>query len=364
MTSVWDIIDVERAFKNDPVDNADEAPSDSEPTPTQSGPRKPDQYERPPNDNPPSGPPAKSDDEDSEDSEDSEEEDSDEGQSDDEVQQSIEDRMQEREKLQSENTPDYENRRSRSRGTPGDKTALKSLTDIKDLVDKIKPKIKWRDLIKQFVQSSTPRTTSTFSRPSVRSVGTIAVAARVGAGAMKPGVKIEEDAALDLALVFDTSGSMSGHIPTVLSEAASLLKQAGKLKNPLLISFFAGETLYFKVNVGENWFAEIKDLDDFYQVTDPSSRVSPWNGVLGKAGSGGTVFSTATAKDLSTLSSKKYNVILFSDSDIMWGENWDNFFNLWKTHKANVSFIASDENTWREACKKAGQVPKNWSHLD
>lgn len=287
-----------------------------------------------------------------------------EGPSQDDIQKDIEGKMSKRQEVSDapgpEDGKDGKSNKGKGKGGPGD-SRMDKLGSIKDEIDKIKPKMNWKALIRKMMSSSVIIKDLSYAKPSRRSVTGVSIAAQTGAGAMKPGERNAEQEFNKLVLVFDTSGSMSDTIATVLAEAKALLKQMGRMSVPIGIVFFAGETQWFQINIGKNTYTE---LDNSSELGNTDKKSKPgYQNVLHLGGSGDTVFNSSLAGQLATLAGNGYNVMIFSDIDIATENNWPNFSKLWLKHKSNVFFIANNEKTWKRICHLLQQVPATFSHL-
>jgi hypothetical protein len=247
-------------------------------------------------------------------------------------------------------------------GSPGKGGAL-SIGAAEKRVKEAVPKMNWKSLVKKMVSSSQLATDVSYAKPSRRSVTGAAIGAALGAAAVKPGEKQTEEPVNKILFVFDTSGSMWAHVPVALSEAQSLLKQLGKINYPFGVMFFAGEHKNFVVNQGQNYYAEIPNLQELSKPISKGDQIRPWSNVLTQHGTGGTDFSSTIVSELNSSIAAGYNVVIFSDSDMTYGDNWKNFVNLWKSHKRNVFFISESQSTWRSVCQKLGQYPDNFSSI-
>ena len=247
-------------------------------------------------------------------------------------------------------------------GTPG-KEGLTGLGSKKDMLDNITPTMNWKTLIKKMVQSSTPAVDLSYAKPSRRSVTGAAIGAALGAAAVKPGEKTTEEPVIKLAFVFDTSGSMQGAVQKALKEAETLLKQLGKSSAAFGVTYFAGDHVSFALDVGQNFYAPLNNIKDLVKPIPKDKKRKPWRQVLTLAATGGTIFGASLAGELAATASMGFNVLIFSDSDILYGDNWKYFSSLYRAHKRNVVFIADGENTWREACEKLGQFPATFTHM-
>jgi hypothetical protein len=75
------------------------------------------------------------------------------------------------------------------------------------------------------------------------------------------------------------------------------------------------------------------------------------------------MFTPAMVSELSAAASDGFNILIFSDTDLLDNQNWLNFLKLWKAHKANVFCVFNDEPSWRNAVKKVGQNTPHFTHL-
>jgi hypothetical protein len=291
------------------------------------------------------------------------------GQTADEIHDAIERKLAKRSEIGSdaEAAAAEEENASKQKGQgPGGLPGQGSLSDLesrKAEIEKIVPKMNWKALIKLMISSSTEKIDTSYAKPSRRGLTGVSIAAQVGAGAIKPGERVQEEMQNKLVLILDTSGSMYDTIPIALAETQVLLKQMGRNNHPITVCFFAGTAKYFQVNLGNNTWGEITDASQLGQTIPASDMKKDWKTLLSSAGSGGTEFSSSMVSSLNTLLSQGYNAMLFSDSDMLYGRNWSNFVSLYTGHKNSVFWICDSLETWRTACKELGQVPKTFSYL-
>ncbi len=247
-------------------------------------------------------------------------------------------------------------------GSPGSGGPL-AMGAAKKRVGEVTPKMNWKALVRKMVASSQLATDLSYSKPSRRSVTGAAIGAALGAAAIKPGEKTVEEPVNKVLFVFDTSGSMWGYVPAALAEAQSLLKQVGKVNYPFGVMFFAGEHQSFVVNQGQNYYSPVESLRDISKPVPKNNQIRPWGDVLTQHGTGGTLFSPSMANELKQSIAQGYNIILFSDDDMVHPQNWPNFVDLWKSHKRNVFFVTTTQAVWREVCQKLGQYPDNFTSI-
>lgn len=247
-------------------------------------------------------------------------------------------------------------------GTPG-KGGMTDFESREAEILRIKPKFNWKSLIKQLVTASVPQTDITYAKPSRRAVTGIAMAAQTGAGALKPGEKTQEEHKSKLVFVFDTSGSMYSEVPKVLSEVRNLLKQMGKSGVEFGVIYFADGYETFVVNMAQDWYVKVPYIKSVTEPTDKKSHKKGWKTIFGLGAAGGTTFNATMANSLKELAAAGYNIMIFSDSDMLSADNFVNLKDLYQTHKGNTFFVATNEQVFRNACTLMGQVPRTFTYL-
>ena len=287
----------------------------------------------------------------------------------DQIHKDIQDKLSKRQEIGSEQEAEQKQQQARSgtqpgqAGSPGRGGEQASLSSREDEIARIVPKYNWRSLIKQMVSSAVAHTDTTYAKPSRRAVTGMVIARQTGAGALKPGERVQEQPQNKLMLVFDTSGSMYESVPQVLAETQVLLKQMGKSNFPLGVCFFADQPKYFVVNTGENYYSSVATAQEIIEPINKAQRHKNYKQVFNLGSTGGTDFSTKMVADLTMLIDQGYNVMVFSDRDISVGSNWTNFAALWSTHKSHVFFVGDSDSTFKTVCDLLGVVPRTFSYL-
>jgi hypothetical protein len=224
-----------------------------------------------------------------------------------------------------------------------------------------KPAFSWKELVRQFVASQAPPET-TYTRPSARAATQADIARQTGSAAIKPGERPGEEV-FKLLMVFDTSGSMYSVIGPALAETRNLLsKMSTSIDSAIGITFFASLPIFFAANLRDNtaW-----SVPSFTVISKPVPKTSKQSldDVLRSSMSGGTYFSAGLATELSGMAAKGYNIIMFSDTDMLHGDNWINLVNLYTSHKQKFFFIADSSQSYNEIIKKLGVQPRTFGHL-
>lgn len=226
------------------------------------------------------------------------------------------------------------------------------------------PKYNWKRLVQLMIPTGVPQKNLSYTKPSARGVTTSHIASQLGAGAMKPGLKSMDVQTRKLALVFDISGSMQQSNKNAMKEIPKLLKSSNFADSPIGVVFFAGDVRMFTVNMKQNYYAPVSHMADLSKTPIPAEQKKGYLNLFNMQEGGGTVFGPTVMMEVQSLINQNYNVIMFSDSDVMWGENWKHFLTLVTKNKDHMSFIADDEATWRAICVKMGHAPAKFGYLD
>jgi hypothetical protein len=250
----------------------------------------------------------------------------------------------------------------KSTGKPGEGGAI-DLKSRESEILQVKPKFNWKTLIKNLVTASVPQTDITYAKPSRRAVTGIAIAAQTGAGALKPGEKTLEENKAKLVFVFDTSGSMWDEVPRVMAEVRNLLKQLGKQNVDMGVVFFAGNNKSFVVNMGTDTYAQVDKITDIGQQVPKDGIKKGYRHVFNLGATGGTQFTVSISNQLGELAAQGYNIMLFSDMDIVDSSNFVNVKHLWQNHKDKMFLVAVNEPTFKTACNLLGVVPRTFTYL-
>ena len=246
--------------------------------------------------------------------------------------------------------------------TPGP-GGMSDLQSREDAMASIRPTMNWKSILAKMVRSSTSITDTSYAKPARRSLTGLPVAAARGAMAVKPGEKTLDEPQNKICLVLDTSGSMGDVIPRVLVECQRLLTMVGRSNLPIAVAFFAGSHQWYQVNLGNDTYARVQGPASLSKRMEKTNTKKNWKSLLSSAGTGGTVLSGSLQADISSLEAQGWNVVMFSDSDLLHGNNWDGLRELWSAHKNSFFFVADGQDTFNKACAKLGLVPKTWTHL-
>ena len=215
---------------------------------------------------------------------------------------------------------------------------------------KVSPQFTWTELIKKFISSADDSTEDTYSVPNRRNVSGVHIAAQVGRGALKPGEVPLDLKKAKIGFCIDCSGSMGGIIATVYANIINLLKTRANLsKNEITLIKFSNGFDIFKGVFAANKAAKVD------KVTD---RPKNWNlsleTVFKQFFGNATNFDTALANDIKLLLDDKYNILIFSDSDVVRDKkNFENLMSLIKNKNGKVFIVFDSHDTYIDFRKAA-----------
>lgn len=222
-------------------------------------------------------------------------------------------------------------------------------------ISKVEPKFNWRQIIKRAVMKAENDTEESYAKIHRSSITRVKLAVEQGEAATKPGERLREH--FKFALVIDSSGSMSHIIAQVFAEFTKLLKSTD----------LSGECLLYKFS----------DVFDIFVINTKTKSAYHLNRQTRKKGAkttigealyhfgAGTDFSDALRKELEHRIDEGYNVLIASDSDILWTGNKENLMKLVKKAKRNVFVVLDSRNTYEMMLREIDLVtPRNvtyWS---
>lgn len=224
---------------------------------------------------------------------------------------------------------------------------------------KVKPRFTWKELLRKMISDGSSKTEETYQRIHRRNITGVDLARQTGSAAMKPG-DIELESELKLCFVVDTSGSMSGVVPTIYANIEELLKKfksTVKGSEFFLIKFSSSHYIY-KCNYIKDSYKELARVDDNTKTIKSGSVKKLFSQHIGDA----TNFTNTMTKDINHLLKNKFNTVILSDSDVLYGENFENVKSILTKNK-NAFLILDSQNTFAQFAKAMGQVPGNITYF-
>lgn len=238
-----------------------------------------------------------------------------------------------------------------SDGQPGTGTGQSQVIDT----SMVKPTISWKQIIAKFVSSAKQYKDKSYSKVSRRSAATALSVSKYGAGAIQKGdVKFEEEHT-NLVVVLDLSGSMGGAAAKVLVEVTSLVSKHFPRADFYIIAF-SGDAQLYRCNVSKNTAMKINNMNE------TKGPVTPLKQLLTTYEGGGTVFKSVVGPVMDLLH-KQYNMLLLTDSDIIGGDNLQEFSNLLMSHRKLLNIILASQRDFQAVAKALPIIPNNITYL-
>lgn len=287
----------------------------------------------------------------------------------DKIHKEIEERLKKRNQLKDaeaakkagEDHPDFTPGGGKA-GSPGKGGGIGQLTGKVDPY--AHPKYNWKQLVKQMIPSGVPQPVSSYAKPSKKAATAMHIAGQTGSAALPPGMRADTSETRKLAFVFDTSGSMHHTISKAMVEIPPLIKSANFDAAPIGVVFFAGDMRLFQINIRENTYQEVPSLADMSGDLKKVPKKKNWKTVLTLQAGGGTEFKPSVLMEIKQLIDQGYNIVMFSDSDMLADQNWKNFVWLTVKHREHLAFIADTKSTWKSIVEKLKMNLPRFGYLE
>ena len=224
---------------------------------------------------------------------------------------------------------------------------------------KVRPTFTWKKLLTKMVTDANNATEETFQKPHRRNITGVDLARQVGTAAMKPG-EIPLDNDIKMGFVVDSSGSMTSVISQVYANLHNLMKSKSNVRKSefFLIKFSSSHHIY-KCNFTQHKYKQLSSITDKTKEEKTGSVKELFSQHFGSS----TNFSTQLTHEIDQLARKKFNLLIMSDSDILYGENFENIKKLITEHR-NVFVIRDSRHTFEAMCKQLKQVAKNVTYFE
>ena len=241
----------------------------------------------------------------------------------------------------------------------------KNKTPLKISQHKIqyRPTMDWSQLVRLFTTVANS-TENTRTKITGKSATAAAIGHEQGATAMPPAQRKILDG-IKLVTVFDTSGSMSGYVSRMLSEVQTLvLDQTPNIMGQIGVAYYADNYVTYALDVQEDIAWPISNLTvlESNPRVDRSTAMSK-DQLLSSFASGGTTFSPAIATQLIQMGNKGYNVLLGTDRDILWKDNWANFVSVFNALRGRLFMVCATLEDFQAICEKIGFAPEQFTIL-
>lgn len=223
--------------------------------------------------------------------------------------------------------------------------------------DNIKPK-NWAALIKQFIDTQSTSTEENWVRPKWNH--TLGHGGSSTPSSGKPTERPTDLTKVKLAFCVDSSGSMSGVVEKVYANIIQILKTRPQLANLVFtLVRFSSDCHIYKGIFKADKAAELKDVNEKYSQM-PLSLNKVFHEHYGSV----TNFAGTTTEQIEKLLADKYNVIIFSDSDVLSGENLDSLKKVLKIKTGKVFLIFDTRSNYIQFRKITGMATDYHSYVE
>lgn len=226
-----------------------------------------------------------------------------------------------------------------------------------------RPAMNWRALIKKMVsQADHFEPTTSYTKMHRNTAAKVSVAVQSnGPSAVQPGERDEDDQILKIAFIVDSSGSMSSLLPSIYNNISTALKTGGSKISPefMLIKFSSGHESYAcnaRKRVG------VKASPKQYLSGINYSKDSISTDVIFKTGEQGATNYTGEMTGMAkTLANAGFNVMIFTDSDVLYGNNLDEVKKTVSACGKKFFLVLDSLNTYQQAEQKMPGISNNIS---
>lgn len=204
---------------------------------------------------------------------------------------------------------------------------------------KIPPHYNWEELISKFINSGEFDTITTYTKLHRNMASQVHTGSQLGGAVPKPGEKkIDVDSAT-LCFCIDSSGSMTGVIGKIFAEIKSLLENNSQLGAcEMTFINYSNSFEIFKGTFNENKAGRVSDVTEA-----PNDYDTDIDTLFSRHIGNGTTFDHKLVEQLHKLLEEKYNVLIFTDSDIFTDRNnLLDFLRLLKDPKNGQVFVVFD----------------------
>lgn len=196
-----------------------------------------------------------------------------------------------------------------------------STTDVKlDVPVGVNWKVLLDKLIKKVIKSEM---TTSYTKMNKRSITSASLAVSSGASAVKPGEVIASEEKNKLIFVIDSSGSMQSAIPKIHSQILHTLEKYNKtLDDEFYVVKFSDTHEVYRCSFKKSAFEKVH-LEEISNNKTTQLKVSNKNllELFRHSIGGATTFESVLVHHLSKATKNGSSVIIFTDSDVLYGEN-------------------------------------------
>jgi len=278
------------------------------------------------------------------------------------------------EDMQNEKEQDSKELRDKQAQELEDKRA-KQETALKELDGKVKTPINWKVLIKKMFPKETDFKEESLARIHKRTRASMAVAKKGDPISIKAGEINSSRPSQSLMFILDNSGSMNSVIDGISNELLKLINKSLNLGvESMFVMMFDSTYKIYRVNLDikgkKHTFQKLTNADDLMDAKADKIAVNPTKKpikeLFQETWGAGTELPPKLNKMIDNLMKQSFNQVLFTDHDILGGNNVTVLKKLMqKGNKRPYSFnvILNSESTYNSVKNAVGGTYKYMSYL-
>lgn len=227
---------------------------------------------------------------------------------------------------------------------------------------KEKPTFNWEQLLKEFVKNSVSGTEETYAKLNRRDLPQMTdQLEREGTARIKP-AEVDTEGKIKLCVVIDSSASMMYVLGKIYANLGALLNKnkQNSVGDKFYVLRFSDHHECFLVSLKTG---VAKEVDPVRLTLLPGKPSVTLNWLFSTAESGGTEFTKGVVDSINSLIRDKNSVLIVTDSDCLYGDNFTNFSNTMRNNLTSVYAILSDRWTYEQARGLLKIKPKNLSYF-
>lgn len=227
-----------------------------------------------------------------------------------------------------------------------------------------KPTMNWKALIRKMVTSAAKfDVEDTYAKAHRRSAAGVLTARASGASAVKPGERVNAQELVKVAFIVDSSGSMSSHLSAIYTNIKMAFQATGGAVLPefVLVKFSSGSHMYV-CDMKTNKAHPLHDVREYLKGKKQAATGKATD-AFEEGEQGATNFDGALVDNTKALMAAGFNVMIFTDTDILAGSNLTNFKSVIKAGSSKLFTVFVDSACYQQAVQALGVASNNFSHL-
>jgi hypothetical protein len=220
--------------------------------------------------------------------------------------------------------------------------------------------INWKVLLDKLIKKVMKvDTTETYAKMNKRSISSATLAVSTGTSVVKPGETFDIQEKNKLIFVIDSSGSMQGAIPKIHSQILHTLEKYNKtIDDEFYVVKFSDTHEVYRCSFKKSAFQKVL-LDEISNDKATQLKVSNKNllELFRHSIGGATTFESTLVHHLAKATKNGASVIMFTDSDVLYGENERLLKTLFaESIKTSIGMVFSEEREYQAFIQAFGTI--------